>query len=558
MYNPITGVGAGSAPVVPLTFPFIDQSHVKATVDGAAATLTWTSDSEVTFASPVTSGAAWVVYRDTPVDQPLVTYVDGAVLTAADLVLANQQLRYREEELGRPVPEADLVAFMAALSGAIARTVAAKLGDRISVTDFGALGDGAADDTAAFTAALASGREVVVPHGNFRISPVVLNGLTSLRLRGAGPLSTKITLISSGTALEFQNSQWVHITDLSFHADGNAQSLANARGVEFNTGSENSLVERVHFYGFSLGGERQLGTADAPLSGHVVHECYFLGNGGAQLEQTYSNDFSNIDNQFGQLEGVPHADYGVLMTNAQAGVHAMNKHWNNVVGLKSVGGSFNGISTNRIELSDHENVILDGGSYINFTGNRVHTASQAGDGLYDNVSIPSGTILTVTGNTVFSWNTSYSRWGIVFGAGVDEVVYGKNVVRGFDPANAGPVSVDPAVRRFSGDRVERGALLANAAVSDDIPIHTRLALVSTYAAATVAPGTGSGYTYTVNKDGVASTTTITTSDAALSGRAATTSPQLLFDQGEFFSLGLALNGTPASADHRWYAIFVEY
>ena len=70
---------------------------------------------------------------------------------------------------------ADLVTYTPAGSGAVARSAASKFGDTVSVKDFGAVGDGVADDTAAFTAAIAAAgtRNVYVPGGSYKITGTV-------------------------------------------------------------------------------------------------------------------------------------------------------------------------------------------------------------------------------------------------------------------------------------------------------------------------------------------------------------------------------------------------
>ncbi|HEX8421184.1 MAG TPA: glycosyl hydrolase family 28-related protein [Sphingomonas sp.] len=55
------------------------------------------------------------------------------------------------------------VTFRAATPAAILRSAQAKLRETVSVLDFGAKGDGVTDDTAAFNAAIATGRRVFVP-----------------------------------------------------------------------------------------------------------------------------------------------------------------------------------------------------------------------------------------------------------------------------------------------------------------------------------------------------------------------------------------------------------
>jgi hypothetical protein len=109
MYSPITGVGSGSAPVVNITWPFLSKDHVKATVNGVSAALTWTGASQVTFAAAAPSGQAWAVYRDTPIDAPLTDFTDGAVLTEDDLDKAQNQQLYRQQEVeARAIPRVTL------------------------------------------------------------------------------------------------------------------------------------------------------------------------------------------------------------------------------------------------------------------------------------------------------------------------------------------------------------------------------------------------------------------------------------------------------------------
>lgn len=80
-------------------------------------------------------------------------------------------------------------------------TVAAKLAETLSVRDFGATGDGVADDTlaiqAAFDAAAARGASVLIPDGTYRTSlPVVLGaGAFALHMQG------ELLFAGTGTAL---------------------------------------------------------------------------------------------------------------------------------------------------------------------------------------------------------------------------------------------------------------------------------------------------------------------------------------------------------------------
>ena len=66
------------------------------------------------------------------------------------------------------------VTFKLGAVGAVLRSLFSKLNDTVSVKDFGAVGDGAVDDTAAFTAALARNPEsVLVPVATYVVNAAI-------------------------------------------------------------------------------------------------------------------------------------------------------------------------------------------------------------------------------------------------------------------------------------------------------------------------------------------------------------------------------------------------
>lgn len=93
--------------------------------------------------------------------------------------------------------------YTATGTGAVSRTVASKLGEAISVKDFGATGDGVADDTAEIQAALtaagaAGGGDVYLPPGTYAVSGTLLIGNGA-----AGVASTYngVRLVGAGSAM---------------------------------------------------------------------------------------------------------------------------------------------------------------------------------------------------------------------------------------------------------------------------------------------------------------------------------------------------------------------
>jgi polygalacturonase len=92
----------------------------------------------------------------------------------------------------------DDVDFLQAGTGAIERSVQSKLRDVVSVKDFGAVGDGVADDTAAIQAAITAGaKNVVFPAGNYLHGPIVVSNSVRLLFDAGSSVSPVFT---SGSA----------------------------------------------------------------------------------------------------------------------------------------------------------------------------------------------------------------------------------------------------------------------------------------------------------------------------------------------------------------------
>jgi len=132
-------------------------------------------------------------------------------------------------------PTSEQVTFLAAGSGAVQRTALEKFRDVVSVKDFGSVGDGVADYSAAMQAAMnaSTGKRLHVPAGNYVVS--ILNGVSNVYVFGDGPGVSIITRKSAGTTngfVSFASKTNVTIDGITFNGNKSAQTLG-ANSLQF-------------------------------------------------------------------------------------------------------------------------------------------------------------------------------------------------------------------------------------------------------------------------------------------------------------------------------------
>jgi len=140
-------------------------------------------------------------------------------------------------------PTSEQVTFLAAGSGATQRTALEKFRDVVSVKDFGAVGDGVADDTAEINAALASGAKMVhVPAGTYKVSATI-NVPANVSIVGDGPNASIIdgsaatfASLTNGRHINVAGGTWVALPALSTNpaAGGLSIVFSSAPSVSVN------------------------------------------------------------------------------------------------------------------------------------------------------------------------------------------------------------------------------------------------------------------------------------------------------------------------------------
>lgn len=82
-----------------LTFPYLDEDHVLATVDAVAETaFTFVDADTIAFDTPMSGGEAVVIYRSTP-HTALVSFTSGTPVTQENMETLRKQLTYLVEEM---------------------------------------------------------------------------------------------------------------------------------------------------------------------------------------------------------------------------------------------------------------------------------------------------------------------------------------------------------------------------------------------------------------------------------------------------------------------------
>jgi hypothetical protein len=198
------------------------------------------------------------------------------------------------------VNSAGAVSFLQAGTDAVPRSVQSRLRDTISVKDFGAVGDGVADDTAAIQAAINAHEMVFFPAGTYYCDGVTLQSNRVLFGEGAASVIFQpgnaslqgLLYANSGSASTYVEN--ITIRDLKVLGD-----VVNAGFFEFRhliamNGVKNCLIERCFVEGF-LGdgiyiGSGNVGGQERHNVNVTIRDCYIDG-----INKDNRNGISVID-----------------------------------------------------------------------------------------------------------------------------------------------------------------------------------------------------------------------------------------------------------------------
>jgi len=162
------------------------------------------------------------------------------------------------QSLSSGVTDASLVTYDPPFANSVATTVKDKLAQYVSVKDFGAVGDGVTNDSAAFAAAIAVADNIYIPSGTYLADIAVPsnkvlmgeNKATTI-LRNYTPTYSVITLDASTNNVEF-----VSISNVSLISNGGGNGIYfYSAGAGNNKYCDNIQLSGIDIYGgFSAAG----------------------------------------------------------------------------------------------------------------------------------------------------------------------------------------------------------------------------------------------------------------------------------------------------------------
>lgn len=190
--------------------------------------------------------------------------------------------------------DAGSVAYTPPVSGSVTTDVESKLAERVSVKDFGAVGDGLADDTGAIAAALVVlkplGGELYFPSGTYNFTSIDLEDTTNnnpIRMVGSSRVGARLQhTATTGTAIRVRpDSCWIeHLTVI-----GAGSGTADGIYLKDTSGSgpKNMSLNDVQVFDFTGGrGVINDGFANA-FHGLIITTCDIgyedAGSGGHTL-----------------------------------------------------------------------------------------------------------------------------------------------------------------------------------------------------------------------------------------------------------------------------------
>jgi parallel beta-helix repeat protein len=332
------------------------------------------------------------------------------------------------------------------LGGSAANPTIKNMARVYNIKDYGATGDGAADDTSAFAAAIsaaANGGTVFVPPGTYIVDPSTSINITSnITLQGAGngsviKVKDNSDVLNNLIKVESQNN--VTIRDLQVDGNRANQDLSDAVAVHYGiyiAASAHCRVENLWVHDTT-----GVGVHVYDCEGVIVTRCTSWGNRyhGFECEQArnctfsnnygYQNDRHGIFVSPGEVDGSGaigniiianafdgNSQYGIALGIAANEDGSVGLTRDNVVIGNSVRNNAHyGINLYQVDdCTVADNIVSENGFFgiylykaqrNQITGNRLHNNSANANGAYDEIMLEGANDGTASSNNLVANNT---------------------------------------------------------------------------------------------------------------------------------------------------------
>jgi hypothetical protein len=263
-----------------------------------------------------------------PNAQALIITIDGvtqhtdtyttaaAVVTFSTAPPLNADIQIRYNAYLGDANDASGITYNQGGTGASSRTVENKLQESVSVKDFGAVGDGVTDDTAAIQAAIDAslGNEIFFPKGTYKTSDELLipySGGNSTSLIGEGQNTARVNLTGvTDKAVVRISASFCKVIDLRLSSDDSSNA-----GIKIAPEDETQTTTRVN------------------NNYNSIENCNFVGTLGYGVYLRTGPDVSGADSgcYYNKITGNRFEEsttVGVYLTSGvNAGASPSNRNW---------------------------------------------------------------------------------------------------------------------------------------------------------------------------------------------------------------------------------------
>jgi hypothetical protein len=312
------------------------------------------------------------------------------------------------------------VGFLQAGSGASLRTVQSKLRDVVSVKDFGAAGNGISDDTAAFAAALATGKGVYIPPGTYLITSSLTVSTSGQSIFGCGFGQSIVQRGNDNSFIMFNVTAPWGVEFLNFKIQEAGLSSTNTGSyIQCSVGGGTDVLIQGMWFWYGWQHVRCMqGTSNITFSNSVFEAAR---KGAIYSISSVRNKIIGCTFWKNSADSSNPSDRGYAINFTKDGAYSFGSDNWNIVGnyfAENVYGPF---------------LLADTSEGLQITGNFFEIASQVDNGQKSDIELSNCTLISITGNTSNSIVNSYlpggrgSKYVVdLSGGGNTEIVIGSN------------------------------------------------------------------------------------------------------------------------------------